>query len=369
MKGFTLNLDTKRFTLTEIKKLQEGLKLHKELKRERDDEWDDNGYILTAAELPDWETWYPFNSQHPFIMGNLGIETGVGLCSRLLHLINYLEDSAIDRAHGGPQKEKDITENCDWPDIIYYYARDVDGADVKALQDKIIDATNKFYQRWGQVLEAAKSHLTDKEFRKLKKYPVPGTITDQPYHGYFSRSYDFNKRILERIDGISYKEMPYAIAYFARDVKGADIKLLQDAVIKLGDPYAMLKFAEIVEGADLKLLQKEAKKCERREKIQTIVEPVSKATANAVNNVKTSATEKMKATANAVNKVKTSATEKVKETVERTAEYIKRKKDIREERKAHAKYIRELNRPASQKIKKIKKNRKKEKNEELVAKL
>lgn len=138
------------------------------------------------------------------------------------------------------------------------FARDVKGADIKAHEKKLFEADNgksvEFiikkmieFNRINNIYEARKKdveeffvdeiesiakqldkHMNSKELNLMTKY----------IQQIICKDHDFSKALY------SY--------YFAKEVKGANIKAHEQNILKLNDPYASYLFAKDIASADLK---------------------------------------------------------------------------------------------------------------------
>ena len=111
---------------------------------------------------------------------------------------------------------------CKDPYSAYYFAKNVEGADIKACQEAVK----------GSEYEKMLQDLIDK--KKKENYTE-------------SMDYEFLKKQEEACKD------PFYAYYFAKDVPGADISVCQEAACK--DSHYAYLFAKNVEGADIKICQ------------------------------------------------------------------------------------------------------------------
>ena len=142
-----------------------------------------------------------------------------------------------------PEQEKRqqaIIERGDAVDA-YRFARDVEGADVNALQAVVVERGNGWdtYQ-FARDIEGA-------DIDALQRVVLE---RGGGRHAYlFARDIEgadvaaLQQVVIERGDG-------YYAYLFARDIEGADIDALQDVVIERGDGWDAYRFARDIEGAD-----------------------------------------------------------------------------------------------------------------------
>lgn len=120
------------------------------------------------------------------------------------------------------------------------FAREIKGADIKAIQDKILTTFNKhtdadiFYML--AMLDGTDTRKVQKAFLVCEKFVNWNDETSES--------------VMYKNDFVKYAYM------FARDVKGADVKALEQIILKANEPQLSFKFVKEVKGADFKAHRK-----------------------------------------------------------------------------------------------------------------
>ena len=134
--------------------------------------------------------------------------------------------------------EKALLEAPAIPAVLYKFAKDIEGADINKLATKLIE------------------RLSDDSILNLKNNPKAAT--------YITLMAKLPGAPLEGLQSLMLKEAPpWELVEFASNVKGSDIRKLQDRVIELEDLHEIANFANIP-GADKDLLAKAWHKIKNR---------------------------------------------------------------------------------------------------------
>lgn len=136
-----------------------------------------------------------------------------------------------------------------YPNIVEF-AKNVKGANIAKLQDAMLTCKNSCLMlRFVNEIPEADPHKFKEPLEKI------GDLCDLIS---FYKKYQDNPEIIskEDIKNLQQKvidnKLGFIMYLFARDIKGADVLALEDAMIQTGDPRTYLDFARDVKGADIK---------------------------------------------------------------------------------------------------------------------
>lgn len=138
-------------------------------------------------------------------------------------------------------------------ELLYRYARDVEGADIKTFEKLLIEKGN------ASLRYIFARDVKGADVKALEEAVINRCLQLKEYVRHVAQIYHFAKDVkgadIKRLsEAIAMTQRSEWIYQFARDIEGADIKVLEKGIIDAGELPWIYRFARDIEGADIKAL-------------------------------------------------------------------------------------------------------------------